>query len=95
LGDDIISLKIETTRGSWEHSFDKNTKIQDVIQEIINHFGFASNGNYELRMQSNPDEPLKKERPIVSYHLKDGDVLVFTDLGEAVGRRSENHITNR
>jgi hypothetical protein len=79
-----VTLRIETTQGTWENSFDKTNKVQEVIQAVIRHFGFAENGNYELRMAKDPDTPLKPERPLVSYHVQDGDVLVFTDLGIAV-----------
>jgi len=79
-----LSVKIETTQGVWETVFDKNTKIQEVIQAVAQHFGFAPNGNYELRMAKTPDTPLRPERPLVSYHIQDGDILIFTDLGVAV-----------
>ena len=79
-----LSVKIETTQGVWETTFDKNTKIHEVIQAVVQHFGFAPNGNYELRMAKDPDTPLQPERPLVSYHIQDGDILIFTDLGVAV-----------
>jgi hypothetical protein len=79
-----LEVKLETTQGTWETTFEKNTKVQEVIQTVIQHFGFAQNGNYELRMAKTPDTPLQPERPLVSYHIQDGDILVFTDLGVAV-----------
>ena len=79
-----LSVRIETTQGVWDTSFDKSTKIQEVIQAVVQHFGFAQNGNYELRMAKAPDTPLQPERPLISYHIHDGDVLIFTDLGVAV-----------
>jgi hypothetical protein len=82
-----LTINIETTRGKWEKAtFSKTTKIQEVIQAIIQHFGFATNGNYELRLERDPDHALKPERPLVSYGIKDGDTLIFTDLGAAVWR---------
>lgn len=79
-----MNVKIETTQGVWEAIFNKNTKIHEVIQAVVQHFGFAPNGNYELRMEKAPDIPLQPERPLVSYHIQDGDILIFTDLGVAV-----------
>jgi hypothetical protein len=79
-----LEVKVQTTQGTWETSFDKNAKVQHVIQAVVLHFGFATNGNYELRMAKEPDTTLQPERPLVSYHLQDGDILVFTDLGVAV-----------
>lgn len=82
--DKDLTINIKTTRGKWETTFSKTTKIQEVIQAVIQHFGFATNGNYELRLESDPDNALKPERPLVSYGIKDGDNLIFTDLGVAV-----------
>jgi len=80
-----LTITIETTKGKWENAtFTKTEKVQGVINAVVEHFGFAANGKYELRQASNPDVPLKPERPLVSYKIKDGDVLVFTDLGVAV-----------
>lgn len=83
--DKNLTIVINTTRGSWKDAtFLKTTKVQEVIQAVIQHFNFASNGNYEIYLKSDPNNPLKPERPLVSYGIKDGDVLVFTDLGVAV-----------
>jgi len=82
--DNEISVAILTTQGTWETSFVKTTKVEEVLQAVISHFGFASNGNYELRAEKNPDEALKLDRPLVSYGIQDGDKLIFTDLGVAV-----------
>jgi len=79
-----LEVKVQTTQGSWETTFDKSAKAQEVIQAVVQHFGFAANGNYELRMAKEPDTTLQPERPLISYHIQDGDVLVFTDLGVAV-----------
>ena len=79
-----ISLIIKTTLGTWTNSFEKTAKVKDVVQAVIQHFGFSENGNYELRMEKNPDEVLNPERTLVSYHLQDEDIVIFTDLGVAV-----------
>ena len=82
--DNELTVKILTTQGSWETTFPKTAKVSDVIQAVIQHFGFATGGKYELRLESDPNTILKPERPLVSFGIKDGDVLVFTDLGVAV-----------
>jgi hypothetical protein len=83
--DHDLVVNIETTLGTWEKvTFPKTAKIQEAIQAVIQHFGFAASGNYELRLARDPDTPLKPERPLVSYGIKDGDTLIFTDLGVAV-----------
>lgn len=82
--DKELTLKIETTQGTWEHTFEKTDKVEEVLKAVVNHFNYATNGNYELRLASDPNNALKPERTLVSYHIKNGEVLVFTDLGVAV-----------
>lgn len=82
--DKDLTIQIETTQGTWETTFPKTINIQEVIQAVIQHFGFSQNGRYELRLDRDPDNALKPERPLVSYGIKDGDALIFTDLGIAV-----------
>jgi hypothetical protein len=79
--DKVTTLCIKTAQGDWTTDFSKTTKIGEVIQAIVGHFGFAANGKYELRLEKNPQEPLDIHRPLVSYQIEDGDCVVFTDLG--------------
>lgn len=83
-GDNSLSVTIQTTQGNWDNSFPKTTKAQDVINSTVQHFGYSPKGTYELRLESNPNETLQPDRPLVSYGIKDGDILIFTDLGIAV-----------
>lgn len=78
-------LILLTTQGDWKNAFDKTTKVAEVITAVVLKFGYANNGTYELRLQSNPKEPLKPERTLVSYGLSDEEChkIVFTDLGKA------------
>lgn len=82
--DKDVNVNVETTQGVWKTVFQKTTKIQEVIEAIKQHFGFAADGNYELRLSTDPDNALKAGRPLVSYGIIDGAILVFTDLGVAV-----------
>lgn len=83
--DELLTINIETTRGTWEKAtFSKTSKVQEVIQATVQHFGFAANGNYGLSLKGNPDKPLKPDRTLVSYGIKDGETLVFTDFGGGV-----------
>jgi hypothetical protein len=77
-----VSITIQTTQGNWDNAtFHKTDKVSQVIEAVIAHFGFATNGKYELSFKG---ETLKAERPLVSYDIKTGDTLVFTELGAAV-----------
>jgi hypothetical protein len=68
----------------WENTFPKTAKIADVITAVIQKFGFAANGKYELKRENDPNAVLEPQRPLVSYGIKDGDKLIFIDFGQAV-----------
>ena len=80
--DQESTLIIETTQGNWETTFPKTAKVSEVIDAVRKHFGFSAEGNYELKLSTG--EVMKPERPLISYHLNDGDRLTFVDLGSAV-----------
>lgn len=82
--DNNVEIEIRTVQGILKTTFPKTTKVNEVIQAVIKHFNFAQNGKYDLRLETDPDNALESERPLVSYGIKDGDVLIFTDLGVAV-----------
>ena len=82
--DQNLSITIKTPSGDWPATFAKTTKIHDVINAVVKQFSYAQNGKYELVAQINPDETLKPERTLVSYGIKDEDLLVFIDHGIAV-----------
>ena len=76
-----INLTIQTAKGSWTDSFSKSLTVQALIQAVITHFGFAADGNYQLKLKGTTDN-LEPSRTIGSYNLPDGQILVFTDLGK-------------
>ena len=82
--DKTITIKIKSTRGTQEFTFEKQTKISEVIEEAVRVFGFAPGDRFELVLESNPGEPLRPERTLVSYHITDGTILVLTSIGSGV-----------
>lgn len=79
-----VEITVQTTRGSKQFSFLKETKISDVIAKVVATFGFAPGDHFQLVLKGNPGEPLKPERTLVSYGIKDGDVLILTAIGSGV-----------
>lgn len=79
-----IDLKIQSTRGPKDFSFEKQIKIADVIAAAVSAFGFAPGDKFELVLASNTAEPLQPERTLVSYHITDGTVLILTAIGSGV-----------
>jgi len=84
-----LSLRVQTPRGLW--SLDQpaeaprrpvyalNSKIQQIINDAREVFGFVENGNQYVLLHG--DERLQPERTIESYHLKDGALLVLSVQG--------------
>jgi hypothetical protein len=84
MNDKDLEVTIKTTKGTWyKATFPKTAKVEDVIRAVKQHFDYANNGNYELKLEGSTIQ-LKPERTLVSEGIKDGDVLIFTDLGGGV-----------
>jgi len=82
--DKNIEIKIQSTRGSKDFSFSKETKVADVIAQAVTAFGFAPGDKFELVLATDPGQPLQPERTLVSYHITDGTVFVLTAIGGGV-----------
>lgn len=82
--DQTLDIKIQSTRGTKDFPFSKQTKIAEVISAAVTSFGFAPGDTFELVLMTNPSEPLQPERPLVSFHIVDGTVLVLTAIGGGV-----------
>jgi len=82
--DQNLTITIQTTQGDWVTTTDKNTKVFALISAICQHFKFVPDGKYEIELVGGTENPLRQNRPIVSYGIKDDDTLIFTDLGVAV-----------
>ena len=79
-----LTILICTPQGSWEHEFKPTITIKRVIEDIVKHFGFSSDGRYDLRLKTDEDNPLEPDKTLENYGIKDGDAITFTDLGVAV-----------
>lgn len=64
--------------------YTKTTKVSEVINDIVQLYKLALDGKYKLEKKDDAESSLKPERPLVSYDIKNGDTLVFTDMGIAV-----------
>ena len=82
--DTNITILIRTPQKPWEHEFKSTTTIKQVIEDIVKHFSFAPNGAYELRLKTDENNPLNPDKTLENYGIKDGAIVIFTDLGVAV-----------
>jgi hypothetical protein len=79
-----LSVTIHTGRGSDTREFDKNAKVEEVISWAIERFGLSASEPWEVIQQGSEDGPLEPQRPLVSYGIEDGDVLVVSAAGGGV-----------
>lgn len=82
VNNDVI-LIILTTQGKWKVIVSKATTVQGLIQQVVQHFGFSTNGQYELRLKVDPNRALDPNATIGSIGADNCDILIFTDLGMA------------
>ena len=82
--DKTLDITIQSTRGTKDFSFPKETKVADVITTAVTAFGFAPGDKFELVLANDPGHPLQPDRPLVSFHITDGTVLVLTAIGGGV-----------
>ncbi len=79
-----LTLTIQTGRGGDTHDFDKTAKVEEVISWAIERFGLSASEPWELVRQSGGEGPLQPERPLVSYGIEDGEVLIVSAAGGGV-----------
>ncbi len=83
--DKDITIIICSADDDGRFTFDKNTKIKDVINEAVRKFQLDPKDAYDLTFPDKPKEPLEKERTLGSYReIKDGTKLVLTSRGGGV-----------
>jgi hypothetical protein len=88
-GHDKISLQVQTPRGLWSETsppqatlrpiYPPSTKIEQVIVDARTVFKFTEADNKYVLLLG--QERLEPQRTIVSYHLKDGTLLVLSVQG--------------
>jgi hypothetical protein len=82
--DKNLEVNVSTTRGTKQFSFPKQTKVEEVLRQVIAALGFAAGDSFQLVLAENTSEPLRPERTLVSYHVADGATLILTAVGSGV-----------
>lgn len=83
LNDHNITVTIQSGRGSQTFTFPQQTKVADAARQAAVALGYPADGSYALvRLRDN--EELAGQRPLVSYHIQDGEVLALSATGSGV-----------
>jgi hypothetical protein len=80
--DQDITLNIATPAGAFSETFDKNTKVEAIINLVIERMGLAPGEQFELYHEGQALKPV--ERPLVSFQLEDGDQVELVATGSGV-----------
>ena len=80
----VITVVVQTGRGTDTFTFAKTTKISDVVTEVRTHFELTGEGTFMLVRKSDNSTLTPVERPLVSFHLEEGETLVLTGGGRNV-----------
>jgi hypothetical protein len=82
-GHPTITVTVVTGRGEKSYTLPQETKVSEVIQRAVEDFGYPAGDRYVLTRQKTGEE-LKPERPLVSYGIGDGEILVLSAVGSGV-----------
>ena len=79
---DQITVEVATPNGVFRGSFDKNTKVEDVIAAIIADRQLAAGDAFELHFGDTILQPV--QRPLVSFGLTGTVKLTLVATGSGV-----------
>jgi hypothetical protein len=74
-----VLVNIKTSKGIWETTFQKSTRIKDVILGSRMHFRLSKEVNLALCKQESPHTDFDPDRALVNYNVIDGDVLILKE----------------
>ena len=72
-----VIVNVKTTKGTWETTFQKSTRIKDIILGSRIHFRFQKETKLVLCKQESPHADFDPDRALVNYNVIDGDVLIL------------------
>jgi len=75
-----VTVNLKTTKGDWETTFQKSTRVKDVILALKVHFRLPKDSKFTLYNQTLPEIDFQPDRALVNYNVKDGDVLVLKEV---------------
>ena len=74
-----VIVNINTSKGTWETTFQKSTRIKDVILGSRRHFRFPKEAKLVLCRQDLPHANFDPDRALVNYNVIDGDILILKE----------------
>jgi hypothetical protein len=81
--DKDLTLTVGTPNGSFTADFPKTAKVSEVIAAAIKEKGLQG-GADAFQLFKGKEQLAPPERPLVSFHLADGDKLLLAATGSGV-----------
>jgi len=75
-----VTVNLKTTKGDWETTFQKSTRVKDVVLALKVHFRLPKDSKFTLFNQTLPEIDFQPDRALVNYNVKDGDILVLKEV---------------
>ncbi len=75
-----VTVNLKTNKGDWETTFQKSTRVKDVILALKVHFRLSKDSKFTLYNQTLPEIDFEPDRALVNYNVKDGDILVLKEV---------------
>ena len=74
-----VLVNVKTSEGIRETTFQKSTRIKDVILGSRMHFRFPKEAKLVLCRQDLPHANFDPDRALVNYNVIDGDILILKE----------------
>ena len=74
-----VLINVKTSKGTWETTFQKSTRIKDVILGSRMHFRLPKEAKLVLCRQELPHADFDPDRALVNYNVIDGEVLILKE----------------
>jgi len=75
-----VTINVKTSNRNWETTFQKSTRVKDVILGSRMHFRLSKEAKLVLCKQELPHADFDPDRALVNYNVVDGDVLILKEI---------------
>jgi len=75
-----VLIHVKTSKGTCESTFQKSTRIKDVILGSRMHFRLPKETRLVLCRQELPHTDFDPDRALVNYNVMDGEVLILREV---------------
>ena len=75
-----VLVHIKTSKGIWETTFQKSTRIKDVILGSRMHFRLSKEVKLVVCREESPHADFDPDRALVNYNVLDGEVLILKEI---------------